>query len=196
MIAFVRHAQTELNREGRLQGRLDTPLSELGRVQAAALAETFAAEPVKRIVTSPLRRALETAVAIAEPHGLPVETDERLVELDYGDWDGAAMSDVTPAQWSAWRTDPAFAPPGGEALLDVTARVASFMADRATPDLVVAVSHVSPIKAAVCCALGVDESVTWRMHLGVAAVSRVGFRDSGAPYLVSFNELSGPVTPV
>ena len=189
MIAFVRHGQTELNRAGRLQGRVDAPLSEVGVQQAAALAESFAGSSVARVVSSPLQRAVATAAAIAGRHGLDVEVDERLIELDYGEWDARALSDIAPADWAAWRADPAFAPPGGERLAEVTARVSSFCADALDGSSVVAVSHVSPIKAAVCAALGVGEAVTWRMQLAVASVTRIGARPDGGAYLASFNEV-------
>ncbi len=188
MIAFVRHGQTELNRTGRLQGRLDVPLSALGAEQAAALARGYASEAVTRVVSSPLQRAVATATAIAREHALTVEIDDRLVELDYGDWDGQPLADVPPEAWAAWRTDAGFAPPGGEALADVSGRVASFCADALADALVIAVSHVSPIKAAVCRALGVDDRVTWRMQLDVASVTRIGRRPDGGAYLAGFND--------
>jgi broad specificity phosphatase PhoE len=188
MIAFVRHGQTALNREGRLQGRLDAPLSDVGIEQATALGRAFARADVARVVTSPLRRAGETAAAIAALHDLTVETEDRLIELDYGDWDGIALGEVPAARWAAWREDPGFAPPGGERLTDVTKRIASFLDDANGDDLTIAVTHVSPIKAAVCLALGVDERASWRMHLDVAAISRVGRRPDGGHYLASFNE--------
>jgi probable phosphoglycerate mutase len=190
VIAFVRHGQTELNRGGRLQGRLDAPLSELGLAQAAALGRGFAAEPVVRVYTSPLRRACDTAAAIARTHGLAVDIDEQLVELDYGEWDGLALGDVAPRDWAAWRADPEFALPGGERLVDVTRRVAAFSAAVGDPGLVVAVSHVSPIKAAVCSALLVDERASFRMQLDVASVTRIGHRPDGTTYLSTFNETS------
>jgi broad specificity phosphatase PhoE len=190
VIAFVRHGQTELNRGGRLQGRIDAPLSEFGGEQVAALARGFASEPVARVLSSPLRRARDTAAAIAARHGLVVEVDDRLIEIDYGSWDGRALTDVSPDDWAAWRNDPEFAPPGGERLSDVTARAFSFCADVLTDELVVAVSHVSPIKAAVCAALRVDERVTWRMQLEVASVTRIGRRPDGSAYLIAFNDAS------
>jgi broad specificity phosphatase PhoE len=190
MIAFVRHGQTELNRGGRLQGRLDAPLTDLGKQQAAALAVGFAPQPVTRVLSSPLQRASDTARAIAAEHDCEVESDERLIEVDYGDWDGMALTDVPAESWAAWRVDPDFAPPGGERLSDVSARVRSFCSDFLSADLVVAVSHVSPIKAAVCIALQVDELVTWRMQLDVAAVTRIGNRPDGSLYLSSFNDAS------
>jgi broad specificity phosphatase PhoE len=190
MIAFVRHGQTELNRGGRLQGRLDAPLSDLGKLQAEALGRGFASQPVTRVLSSPLQRAYHTGRAIAAAHDLDVETDERLIELDYGDWDGMALGDVPAESWAAWRVDPDFAPPRGERLSDVSERVRAFCADFLSADLVIAVSHVSPIKAAVCNALQVDERVTWRMQLDVAAVSRIGARPDGTPYLATFNDAS------
>ena len=188
MIAFTRHGQTAVNAGGRLQGRLDEPLSELGAAQAAALANLFASEPVTRVVSSPLMPARDTAAAIAARHGLTVEIDERLIELDYGAWDGVALADGAPEKWAAWRADPAFAPPDGESLVDVSARVAAFCADALGDELVVAVSHVSPIKAAVCRALAVDEHATWRMQLGLASVTRIGARPDRSAYLLSYNE--------
>jgi broad specificity phosphatase PhoE len=188
VILFVRHGQTAVNREGRLQGRLDAPLSELGEVQAAALATYLAAEPVVRVISSPLVRAYDTAAAIARAHDTNVVADDRLIELDYGDWDGIGLRDVPPEDWAAWRADQSFTPPGGESLKAVTARIESFCAECNSNELTVAVSHVSPIKAAVCIALGVDETVTWRMQLGIASVTRFGTRPDGAAYLLSFNE--------
>jgi probable phosphoglycerate mutase len=192
VIAFTRHGQTAVNAAGRLQGRLDEPLSELGADQARRLGELFATEPVARVVSSPLTRARDTAAAIAKVHGLTVETDDRLIELDYGAWDGVALADIAASDWTAWRADPAFSPPSGESLLDVTHRVESFVAETSaaasSDEVIVAVSHVSPIKAAVCVALGIEERATWRMQLGLAAVTRVGVRADGKPFLLSYNE--------
>ena len=190
MIAFVRHGQTELNRGGRLQGRIDAPLSALGARQADALARGYASAPVTRVLSSPLQRAHATAAAIAASHGLSVEVDDRLIELDYGEWDGLALTDVPASDWISWRNDVEFAPPGGERLGDVAARVASFCADVLTEELVIAVSHVSPIKAAVCVVLRVDQRSAWRMQLDVASVTRIGRRPDGGAYLVTFNDAS------
>ena len=190
MIVFARHGQTLLNRSGRLQGRLDAPLSELGLEQAAKLSSELATLPVTRIVASPLQRAVQTATAIAEPHGLEVETDDRIIELDYGEWDGIPLAAVPATAWDEWRADPAYTPPGGESLQAVTTRVAAFLDDALRDGITIAVSHVSPIKAAVCCALRVDERASWQMHLGVASVTRIGARPDGSPYLVSFNEFA------
>jgi broad specificity phosphatase PhoE len=189
MIAFVRHGETPLNRDGRLQGRVDLELSEKGLDQAAQAASRFAGSPIARIYSSPLRRAQQTAGAIADACGAEIEIDDRLIELDYGDWDGRPLAEIRPTRESGWLSDPTFAPPGGESLVAVMARVASFCTDRLTADdRIVAVSHVSPIKAAVAWALGVDEQATLRMYLGLASITKIGARPDGGVFLASFND--------
>ena len=194
MIALVRHGQTAVNRAGRLQGRVDVALNELGTHQAAQLGLEFAREPVTRVLSSPLQRARDTAAPIARAHALAVDTDERLVEIDYGEWDERGLREIGPEEWERWRGDPMFAPPGGESLRRVHERVVDFCTEQLGDDLVVAVSHVSPIKAAVCWALGVDERATWRMFLDLASVSRIGSRDGNVPFLASYNEVPAPTT--
>lgn len=188
MIFFVRHGQTATNRDGLLQGRVDTELTDLGREQARRLAEGLRGVPVVRVISSPLRRAGDTAHAISSIHGLAVDVDERLVELDYGEWDQRRFAEISPQEWDAWRANPKFAPPCGESLVDVTARIAEFCDEYVSDDVVVAVSHVSPIKAAMCLALGVDERASWRMHLDLASITRVARRGEGPLLLISFNE--------
>jgi len=191
VIALVRHGETATNRAGRLLGRADPPLTETGRTQAAELGAAVAAgtHPIA-VVSSPLRRAMETAAAIAAPNGLEVEREERLIEIDYGEWDERGFDDVPVEEMRRWRADPTFAPPGGESLTAVQARVSECAADllaRAADDLVIAVSHVSPIKGAVAWALGVGPEISWRMRLDLASVTRI----ARGPSLLTFNEVAG-----
>lgn len=185
MIILVRHGQTEANAAGLLLGRADQPLTDIGRAQAAALAPVV--RGAARVVCSPLRRARETAAML----DLPVEVDERWVEMDYGEYDLQPLGHLPVEVWRAWRADPHFRPKGGESIAEVGARVraacASLQAEATEADLVV-VSHVSPIKAAVAWALEVGDEAAWRMHLAVAAVSRLGIGPAGTPVLRSFNE--------
>jgi broad specificity phosphatase PhoE len=192
VITFVRHGQTAVNRDGRLQGRLDAQLSDLGNAQGAELAAVLKTDAIARVVSSPLQRARQTAQYIASEHGLAVETDERLIELDYGEWDGQQLGLVPRDDWARWRVDATFAPPGGESLLDVQERVASFCAETVSESdtVTIAVSHVSPIKAAVCFALGADPLATWRMQLSLASITRIGGRPDGSPYLLTYNEVA------
>jgi probable phosphoglycerate mutase len=187
VILFVRHGETAVNVRGAALGRADPPLTERGEAQAVALGAALRAAGVERIRSSPLQRAVQTATAIADVVGRPVEIDDRLVELDYGEWDEKHWSELPADAVARWRDDPTFAPPGGESLGAVSARVASFCEELAEGPTTIAVSHVSPIKAAVTWALGVSDDRAWRMFLGLASITRVTSRD-GAPSLLSFNE--------
>jgi len=189
VIVLVRHGQTAANATGLLQGHADLPLSDVGRGQAAALSVALAASGATRVITSPLQRAMHTAAPIAAALGIDATIEDRLVELDYGEWDGRALVDVGGHEWASWRADPNFAPPNGESLRAVRLRVESWLADEAQrDDIVVAVSHVSPIKAAICAVIGAGEGSTWRMHLDVASVSRLARRPGGI-VLIGYNEV-------
>ena len=87
-LVFVRHGQTDANRNGVLLGRLDVPLNDAGREQAAVVATRVALLAPARIVTSPLVRAADTAQIVAVACGLEVDVDARLIEVDYGEYDG------------------------------------------------------------------------------------------------------------
>jgi broad specificity phosphatase PhoE len=187
VLIIVRHGRTEANAQGLLLGRLDPDLDEEGRRQAAAVAATL--DRADRIVSSPLARTRETAAVISASTGTEVEIDERWIELDYGEFDGVPLVDIPAETWASWRRDATFCPPGGESLVELSARVRESLeelaADALTHDIVV-VSHVSPIKAAVIWALGVDEDVTWRMFLAPASITRVAVQRG--PVLQTFNE--------
>lgn len=188
MLILVRHGQTAVNAEGRLQGRIDAPLTETGRAQAAACARALRGPA--EVITSPLLRARQTAETIAPDRA--IEVDERWIELDYGDWDGAVLKTMDQAAWERWRSDPSFAPPGGESLEALAHRVVDAceaLAPRARDRDVVVVSHVSPIKAAVAWALGVGPDTSWRMFLGVAAITRISIGPRG-PSLTAYNDVS------
>jgi alpha-ribazole phosphatase len=189
VILFVRHGETEANKQRLALGRADPPLTEHGAAQAAALAQRLQAEGFAVVRTSPLRRARETAAAIAAAAGAELVVDDRLIELDYGEWDTRSFKDLPPAELARWRTDPSFAPPGGESLQAVTARIAAFCTELLPGPKVIAVSHVSPIKAAVTWALGASEVLGWRMFLDLASITRIGGRDE-TPSLVGYNDTS------
>jgi broad specificity phosphatase PhoE len=184
VLVLARHGESPANARRLLVGRIDPPLTDRGRRQAGALAAALG-EPAA-VVTSPLRRARETAAALGE-----AAVDERWVEVDYGDLDGRPVGEAWSPLWDRWRADPEFAPPGGESLAAVGRRVRDAceeLRERATAGDVVVFTHVSPIKAAVAWALGVGDQVAWRMFVDLASVSRVAMGDRG-PLLHSFNEV-------
>ena len=191
MLIVVRHGRTEANARGLLLGRADPSLDAVGREQALAVARAL--PDTARVVSSPLARCRETAAAF----GLPVDIDDRWIELDYGEWDGRPVSEVPAATWQAWRADPGFAPPGGESLSALGHRVSEAADDLATgaiEDDTVVVTHVSPVKAAVAWALGAGDEVAWRTFVSQAAITRVAVGDRG-PVLTSFNETGHLAAP-
>ncbi|OKH76370.1 histidine phosphatase, partial [Mycobacterium sp. SWH-M3] len=124
-LVLLRHGQTEYNAGSRMQGQLDTDLSDLGRDQAAAAAEVLAKRQPLLIVSSDLKRALDTAVTLGDRAGLPVTVDQRLRETHLGDWQGLTHVEVdaaAPGARLAWRDDARWAPHGGESRVDVAAR--------------------------------------------------------------------------
>jgi broad specificity phosphatase PhoE len=187
VILFVRHGETAANRARLALGRADPELTDRGHRQVAAVAKVLAEEPIVAVRTSPLQRAVLMGQAIARHHGIEAQVDERLVELDYGSWDGRSFTELPPDDVARWREDPTFAPPGGESLADVAERVADFCTELVGEEIVVAVSHVSPIKAGALWAMGGPQQLAWRMFLDLASITRVGARD-GSAYLASFNE--------
>ena len=141
MIFLIRHGQTEFNVQRRLQGRMDSPLTELGVEQARRMGrvlEGFTGQPDGwRVVSSPLGRTLRTAEIVCETIGLGcrIETDARLAEIDVGAWEGMTREEIeatTPGACSAegW----IFTAPGGETYADVAGRVRAVLADHDEDD--------------------------------------------------------------
>lgn len=171
---WVRHGETAANRDRLALGRANPPLTDRGQDQARALGVRLMDSGAVRVISSPLLRARLTASAIADPMGVDVEVDDRLIELDYGEWDQRSFSEFPPEDLAHWRRDATFAPPGGESLIAVGKRVSALCAEMIDGPPVVVVSHVSPIKAAVIWAMGGDPLLAWRIHLDVASISRIG----------------------
>lgn len=93
-VFLVRHGRTSLNADGRLRGRLDQPLDEVGEREVAELARELANHRIVHILASPLTRAMQTAQAIGEATWLPVTALSGLLDRDYGEWAGALESEV------------------------------------------------------------------------------------------------------
>ena len=159
-IVVTRHGLTSRSRpEQHLGQQIDVGLSDEGRAQAEALAERVAHVKFGRIVSSPLRRALETAELIA---GRGVQTDPRLLEMDYGAWEGLTYEQIAErfaAERARWEQDPARLPcPGGESGNDVAARVRSLLEDMlaSAADLpILVVGHSTLNRILICVALAI-----------------------------------------
>jgi broad specificity phosphatase PhoE len=135
-LILTRHGQAA-SADIMLGGQLDVPLTPSGRQEADALTGRLAGVRLDRLISSPMLRALETAQTIAI--GRPVEVDERLRELDYGQWESLTYEEIEardPALRARWDHDPGSThSPGGESGEDVAARALSFLVDLLSAEL-------------------------------------------------------------
>lgn len=124
-LILLRHGQTEYNATSRMQGQLDTELSELGIRQAEDAAQVLAGQNIVHVISSDLTRAHKTALAVAGLIDVEVSQDRRLRETHLGEWQAKTHQEIDqtyPGARAKWRHDPQWAPPGGESRLDVARR--------------------------------------------------------------------------
>ncbi len=179
LLYLVRHGETEANRKGLALGQADVPLNEHGLWQAGRLAAALATEPFSAVYTSPLKRALETAEAIAEPHGLSPVIEPRLIEMDIGELDGLTFSEVRerfPGLLERWATPEGQATTlfGSESLADVQERAwraLEAIGRRHGDETVCAVTHNFVILSVLARGLGIELGHFRRLRHGVAAIS-------------------------
>ncbi|HVW80238.1 MAG TPA: histidine phosphatase family protein [Mycobacteriales bacterium] len=194
----MRHGLTDANTGGTLAGW--TPgvhLADKGRDQVAALSARLAKIPLTAIVSSPLERCQETAQALlGDREGLTIETDDRLGECRYGDWQGQPLKTLAKDPlWKVVQAHPsAVTFPGGEALRDTQARAVDAVRHhnaRLGPDATwVAVSHGDVIKAILADALGLHLDAFQRIVVDPASVSIVTYTDL-RPFVVRTNDIGG-----
>jgi broad specificity phosphatase PhoE len=185
-IALIRHGRTAWNEQGRMQGRADLPLSPAGRAEVAGwrLPDDWAGA---RWLSSPLKRATETAALLT---GRPAAIEPRLIEMDWGAWEGRTLAELRAAGPAAMAANEArgldFRPDGGESPREVRARLEGlFIELAAEPGLhdIVCVTHKGVIRAALSLATG------WDM------TSRPPLRLAGSAALVLRCEAAGRVEP-
>ncbi|CAA9247851.1 MAG: putative phosphoglycerate mutase [uncultured Blastococcus sp.] len=168
-LLLVRHGESEWNAAGRMQGQTPhVPLTERGHVQAAAAATELASLAPGALISSDLRRAVQTAEHCARSTGLPVTTTPALREQGYGVLEGRPSREL----WDVvdW-TDPHWSAPGGESLAELHGRVSAFLRDLcAEPpaDVIALVTHGDTIRAvqAVAAGLGPDALPAVTPHNG------------------------------
>ena len=185
-LILARHGQSEWNVQRRVQG--GGSLTELGRAQAAALAQRLRPEPVAALYASPTLRTRQTARILAAAHGLPVRQRKTLLDLDYGDYAGALVVDVqqsAPELFKRRREAPETVQfPNGENLGNLRLRMQRFLAEvtaRHKDETVLVATHDSPIRTIVALVLGLDDSrhcqfVAEVGSMTVVEVSEVGGR--------------------
>jgi len=203
-LLLVRHGRTPLTEAKRFSGSggSDPDLSPAGRQDAARVAalmrrlatgESTAPADVGRpavLVCSPMRRTRQTAAAIAEATGLTPGVDERWIEAGFGEWEGLTFAEIVkgwPVDVARWQGSMSSPPPGGESLQAVVDRVRAARRDvveRNPGQVVVVVSHVTPVRAVVHEALSAGPAALWSVRIGPCSVTAVRFwRDGNAEVL-------------
>jgi probable phosphoglycerate mutase len=167
-------------------------LSPEGLQQAAILGDLLGTEEIAAVYSSPRERAWYTAREIAEPHGLKVQAEERLDEIDFGEWSGLGFSELEgDPLWQAWNEQRATArPPGGESMAEAVSRAMGFLGEAAADHegrTIVALSHCDIIRGIIATCLGLSLDNLLRFDIDPASVSRLALGPWGAR-VMSVNE--------
>jgi Fructose-2,6-bisphosphatase len=198
-IVLVRHGVTDLTLAGKLDGRggPDLSLNPEGRRQARAAAtgvRAFIGDAAACVITSSLHRAVETGTAIADELGVRASIDADWDEQCFGDWDGKSMGYLAarhPQELLRFREDLRYSRPGGEAHVDIQARVlAAFERATAAGGMVVVASHRKPIMTVLAQVLGIPYERFWRMATAPASLSSVEVWADGGASVAFVNDTS------
>lgn len=181
---LVRHGETNWNREGRYQGQIDTPLSAFGLEQGRKVAAALKEVPIDICYASPLSRSYDTAAMCAEPHNLSIIKDERLLEINHGEWEGLLSAEVQeryPQLAAQWRqTVVGVQMPGGENMEDVRARSMEAFREYAAKhegQTVLVVAHDAVNKAIICDILDIGLSKFWQVKQDNTCINVFEYQD-------------------
>jgi len=195
-LILVRHGQTVCNTDNIWHGWDDCQLTDVGLAQAEAAAERLAAEPMAAIYTSDSRRALQTARAIAAPHGLDPIPDPAWRERNAGDFDGVAVDEVVARHPTVWDDRAAdywgWSPPNGESFHAVLERVLAAvdrLRSRHGEESVVAVTHMGPVRVLTSHFAQIPLAQTYRMSFASTGISIFSL-DGDRPRLETLSDAS------
>jgi probable phosphoglycerate mutase len=202
VVLAIRHGEADGNAHHRFIGQTDVPLTELGKRQAQLLTSRLAGLPVKRIISSDLRRAIDTVQPTAESLSLKIELEPRLREILNGEWSGLLPEQIAsgwPGLWQAYRTGEDVLRPGGESWSTVRSRILSVVEELPDEDSVVVLSsHGGPCLCLAQWALGIEPGRNiFRGPLAPVDNTGVVAIDLRGPRLLGFNDLGhlGSVVP-
>lgn len=195
-VIIVRHCQAEGNLKNFFQGSIDTDITGWGKTQIESVAELLSGEPIEVMYSSPKKRAMKTAEGINRYHGLPIQIDEGIVEINAGDWEGVLMTDIEkryPEQMDHWRNHPGqFQAPNGESMAEVYARVKKALLHIVSGNVnktICIVSHGCAIRNMMCFAYGFEVKDIDKVPLGTnTSVNVVEFDDDFKPSVIVSND--------
>lgn len=190
----MRHGESDANKARVFSGHSDPGLTELGQRQAEAVGRRLAEEPVQRVVSSDLRRAADTAKTIARALDVPHDSDPRLREMFYGEWEGKTQEEIVERDRDVWdrlaKPSADFRAPGGESLAEVRERVhAAYLEIVAAhvDETAVLVAHGNAIGLLLAALLDLPYENAWRFQLQNTGVTVIRDFD-GTPVVASVNE--------
>jgi probable phosphomutase (TIGR03848 family) len=194
-ILLIRHGENSMVGK-RLAGRLPgVHLNENGKKQAEQLAQLLCNAPIKAIYSSPLERAVETAEPLAQALGLPVQIAPGLVELEYGDWQGRTLKQLSRRKlWKVVQEKPSEMQfPRGESFIAVqqraVAEIERITAENDEKDLVACFSHGDIIRLLVAHYLGVPLDLFQRVASSTASISVIHLDKNGRPHVAHVNQV-------
>lgn len=193
LLLLIRHGRTAANVDGILAGRLPgVVLDTVGRETVDSLATRLAHVPVRHVVTSPLERTVETAARLFS-ETLPVTPDDRLIECDYGTWQGQSLRDLAlDPMWQTVQQRPDEVTfPGGEAMQSMFERATTCVrewdavvtAEHGDGAVWAAISHGDVIKAICADALGMPLRDFQRIMVDPASVTAITYTSTGSAVL-------------
>ena len=197
VIYLIRHGENDYVKTGRLAGRLPgIHMNEKGRTQAQTVAEVLGRalprDQVRAIYSSPLERALETAMPLASIFGLEIIPRTGLIETDYGEWQDKSVKGLRRLKtWKIVQAAPSmFSFPGGESFADsqnrITAEIKDLVGQYELKDIILCVSHADPIKLAIAYFIGLPLDLFQRLQVAPASISGL-FINKGASQLLTLN---------
>ena len=192
---LVRHCQAEGNLKRFFQGRIDTDITELGAQQIERTAAFLADEPIDIIYVSSKKRAQKTAEGINRFHNVPMKVDDRIVEINAGDWEGVVLTEIQqhyPEAFDNWKNHPAvFQAPNGENMAEVYARVSEALMDIARENAgktICVVSHGCAIRNMMCFLHGWPVDKIGAIPLGTnTTVNMISFDEQLRPAILLEN---------
>lgn len=169
-VVLLRHGRTSYNVGGRFQGQLDTPLDDLGRLQATVAAQELVHLKPTVLIASDSARAADTAAAVAAQTGLDVVLDPRLREIHLGSWSGLTRDEAReqfPEEYDAWMAGHDVPRGGGETYGEVGERAVAAIEDHlptvGETGTLVAVTHGGTARATIGTMLGLPSELWWRI---------------------------------
>lgn len=205
-IFLIRHGETKWNVGEVFRGRADVPLNEKGRKQAIAVGRALSGLKFKAVYASPLSRAQETASKISAPHGMEINTEGGLIDIDYGNWEGTAKDEIQrkyPDLYERWIKAPHEVTfPGGESIVDVKKRAFETILKLARMhegETIALVSHRVPNKMILAAVTGMDTSRFWDIEQDTACINIIRYMresdHSGDRFIIAKVNDTSPTKP-